>query len=85
MVQGNELFVPLTGAVNFDDELARLDKELNKIEKDLTAVNKKLMNRGFTSKAPEEVVQKERDRAAALDEKQGKLLELQARLKAAME
>ncbi len=85
VVQGNELFVPLTGAVNFDDELARLDKELNKIEKDLTAVNKKLMNRGFTSKAPEEVVQKERDRAAALDEKQGKLLELQARLKAAME
>ncbi len=85
VIQGSELFVPLTGAVNFDDELARLDKELKKIEKELTQVNKKLMNRGFMEKAPEEVVQKERDRAASLDEKQGKLLELQARLKAAME
>jgi len=85
VVGGGELFVPLAGAVDFDAELARLDKELAKLDKDFTAVNKKLANEGFTSKAPAEVVQKERDKAEALAEKHKTLLKLQERLKSAME
>jgi valyl-tRNA synthetase len=84
VVRGNELFVPLSGAVDFDDELARLDKELNKLDKEITVVNKKLANEGFVSKAPAEVVQKERDKAALLSDKKDKLLELQGRLRSAM-
>lgn len=85
VVGSSELFVPLAGAVDFDAELARLDKELTKIAKELTAVNKKLANEGFTSKAPAEVVQKERDKAETLDEKQTTLTRLQERLKQAMQ
>ena len=84
VIQGNEMFVPLIGAVDFDAELARLDKELAKIAKDLTTVNKKLANEGFTSKAPAEVVQKERDKADALAEKQSTLAKLQERLRSAI-
>ncbi len=85
VVRGSEIFVPLAGAVDFDAELARLDKELAKLDKDLTITNKKLANEGFTSKAPPEVVQKERDRVEAMAEKQDKVKALQDRLKSAME
>ena len=52
VVMGNELFVPLTGAVDFDAELARLDKEMAKVEKTLGGVEKKLGNPGFVNNAP---------------------------------
>ncbi len=83
VVQGNELFVPLSGAVDFDVELARLDKELAKVDKDLSAIRRKLENAGFLAKAPAEVVAKEQERAQVLEEKLGKMRELQSRLKAA--
>jgi valyl-tRNA synthetase len=85
VVRGAELFVPLAGAVDFDAELARLDKEIAKLDKDIAAVNKKLSSEGFVSKAPAEVVEKEREKAAQHLEKQEKLRELQKRLKAAIE
>jgi valyl-tRNA synthetase len=85
VVRGNELFVPLTGAVDFEDELARLDKELGKIAKEHGIVTKKLANPGFVNNAPAEVVDKEREKLATLDDKKAKLVELQARLKSAME
>ena len=84
VVQGNELFVPLAGAIDFEAELARLDKELAKLAKDLDGVQRKLANEGFTAKAPAEVVEKEREKAAALAEKRGKLQSLQERLRSAM-
>ncbi len=85
VVNGNELFVPLAGAVNFDDELARLDKELKKLEKDLTGVEKKLANQGFLAKAPANVVEKEKEKAATMAEKRDKLTALRERLQSAME
>ena len=80
VVLGNELFVPLTGAVDFDAELARLDKEMGKIEKTLGAVEKKLSNTGFTDKAPAEVVEGERVKAATYRETLEKLGDLRKRL-----
>ena len=58
VVNGNELFVPLEGIVDFDAELARLDKELGKLDKEIAAVTRKLANEGFTAKAPAEVVRR---------------------------
>ena len=61
-------------------ELARLDKELAKLEKDVTAVNMKLSNESFVSRAPAEVVARERDSARRLlDAKRQKLQALRAR------
>jgi len=81
---GVEIRVPLEGAVNFADELARLDKELGKIEKDYTVVQKKLNNDGFLANAPADVVQKEREKLTAMDEKRDKLNALRERLVSVM-
>ncbi|MDY7001720.1 MAG: valine--tRNA ligase, partial [Thermodesulfobacteriota bacterium] len=85
VVRGNELYVPLSGVVDFDAELARLDKELGKLDKELGIVNKKLANENFTSRAPAEVVEKERQKAMTFSEKKDKLSALQERLRTAIQ
>ena len=47
-------------------EVARLKKNLEKLEGALQGVSKKLANEGFTSKAPAEVVERERLRVKQL-------------------
>ncbi|WP_022661191.1 valine--tRNA ligase [Paucidesulfovibrio longus] len=84
VVRGNELFVPLEGKVDFEAELARLDKKLAKLEKDLTGVEKKLANQGFVSNAPAEVVEKEKEKLAAMQEERDKLAALRGRIQSVM-
>jgi valyl-tRNA synthetase len=80
VVRGCELFVPLAGVVDFEAELARLDKELGKISKELEFVTKKLGNESFVSKAPAEVVAKEKAKAADFTEKKAALEQLRAKV-----
>lgn len=80
VVQGNEIYVPLEGVVDFDAELARLDKNIAKIEKTKGGVAKKLSNPGFTNNAPAEVVEKEKEKLAEMEEDLAKLAELKERL-----
>jgi valyl-tRNA synthetase len=84
VVQGNEIYVPLEGVVDFDAELARLDKEMAKIDKGLVGVTKKLANPGFVNNAPADVVEKEKAKQAEMEEKKTKLTELQERLRSVM-
>jgi valyl-tRNA synthetase len=60
VVSGVELFLPLEGLINFEEELARLKKELEKWNKEVERVQKKLGNEGFMKKAPEKVIAEER-------------------------
>jgi valyl-tRNA synthetase len=85
VAQGCEVIVRLSGAVDFAAELARLDKELNKILKEFTALDMKLRNENFVSRAPAEVVRRERDRVNELAVARDKLTALQARFRSAME
>ncbi len=50
------VLVALKGLVTKDEELARIDRELKRIDKDLGAIEKKLSSKGFTDRAPKEVV-----------------------------
>ena len=84
VVQGCQVIVPLRGAVDLAGELARLDKELTKLEKDVTAVNMKLSNESFVSRAPAEVVARERERAGQLLDAKAKLQALRARFAEAL-
>ena len=59
-----EILVPLAGFIDTDAELARLDKEIGKLEKEIGGLKGKLSNESFVSKAPEAVVNKEKDRLA---------------------
>jgi valyl-tRNA synthetase len=70
---GFEVRVGLAGAVDLAAESARIDKEVAKLEQDLAVLEKKLANPSFVQRAPAEVVEKDRARAAELREKRGKL------------
>ncbi|MGD8429870.1 MAG: class I tRNA ligase family protein, partial [Ectothiorhodospiraceae bacterium] len=68
-----ELLVPMAGLIDKEAELARLDKERRRLSQDLERTGKKLGNESFVSKAPEAVVQKERDKLAELESALAKL------------
>jgi valyl-tRNA synthetase len=54
--------VELTGLIDVDAEVARLEKERSRAEEDLARVEGKLANAGFVDRAPGDVVQRERDK-----------------------
>ena len=64
-----KIYIPLGDLVDFEAEAKRLQKELAAVEEKLAFINKKLDNPGFVNKAPEKVVQQNRDEAAKLTEK----------------
>ncbi len=80
VVQGHELYVPLTGKIDFDAELARLEKNLAKISKDFKAVEAKLANPNFLNNAPEEIVAKERKKLTKMKDEHEKMQNLKQRL-----
>jgi valyl-tRNA synthetase len=65
----SEIYLPLEDAVDLDEEYARLKKETGKVSEELARVQKKLGNGDFLSKAKEEVVQKEREKARQYQDK----------------
>ena len=69
MVHGVEVYIPLAGLVDLDKEIARLEKETGAVSKELERVRGKLANESFLAKAPPEVIDKERDKEAELDQK----------------
>ena len=68
-----ELFVPLRGVVDPSAVRDRLTRDLGKVDKELSGVSAKLARPDFVEKAPAEVVEKERQRAAALHERRATL------------
>ena len=64
VVDRHEVYVPLAGMIDLDQERARLQKEIDGKRQFLGSVEKKLRNDAFTSRAPEAVVEKERQKAA---------------------
>lgn len=63
-----EVLVPMAGLIDKDAEVARLSKEVEKVSKELQRLQGKLSNEKFISKAPEDVVEKEK---AKLSDAQG--------------
>ena len=64
-----KIYIPMGELIDFEAERARLLKEKDKVLKELEFINKKLNNPGFVSKAPEAVVQGQREAAAKLNDK----------------
>ncbi|RTZ77624.1 MAG: valine--tRNA ligase, partial [Gammaproteobacteria bacterium] len=55
-----EVLIPMADLIDKEAELARLEKEIAKLRAEVEQAEKKLSNPGFTDKAPEAVVEKER-------------------------
>ena len=60
--------IPLAELVDVEQELSRIAKEKAKAEGHLKGIEAKLSNEAFTSKAPEHIVQNQRDQAEKLRE-----------------
>jgi valyl-tRNA synthetase len=69
-----QILIPLTGVVDVDALRAKLEKDLAKSEGEVRSFTGRLSNKGFTDKAPADVVQGARD-ALAEAEKQVKLIQ----------
>ncbi len=63
-VKSNEYFVPMSGAIDVEAELAKLNEELKYTEGFLISVQKKLSNERFVNNAPEKVIVGERKKEA---------------------
>uniref|UniRef100_UPI002623E811 hypothetical protein n=1 Tax=Asticcacaulis sp. TaxID=1872648 RepID=UPI002623E811 len=61
-------------------EKARLAKEIGKLEQDIAKIDAKLSNKNFVDKAPEEVIEEQRDRRAEADTVRAKLADALTRL-----
>ena len=71
---GMELFLPLEGVIDLEQEKKRLAVEIDRLSGQLVGARRKLENRGFLEKAPEEVVAREREKADSFQEQTGKTL-----------
>lgn len=71
-----EILIPMSGLIDKDAELTRLNKEISKLNQDYEKTCAKLNNESFMQKAPSEVVNKEKTHADALKQA---LLKLQAK------
>ncbi|ADU31361.1 valine--tRNA ligase [Evansella cellulosilytica] len=62
VLSGVELYLPLAGLLDLDAEIKRLEGEWKRLDGEVTRVQKKLSNDGFIAKAPENVVEAEREK-----------------------
>jgi valyl-tRNA synthetase len=81
VVRGAEVFLPLEGLIDLEEERARLSREADRLLGDLENSRKKLRNQDFLRKARPDVVEREKDRLASLEETLDKLKRAQESLR----
>jgi valyl-tRNA synthetase len=68
IVPGLELYMPLAGLIDMEEETLRLEKELARIDEEIARLDQKLENGSFVARAPAEIVERERERRRACTE-----------------
>jgi len=81
IVTGAEMFLPLAGLIDIEQEVARLEKELKNLNAEVERVEKKLANPGFVAKAPAAVIEEEKAKMNDYADKREKVLARIAELK----
>ena len=66
VIKDIEIFLPLEGVIDLEKEKERLQKRINEVTGYLNSIEGKLKNKNFVSKAPKEVVEKEKERKTVL-------------------
>jgi valyl-tRNA synthetase len=74
--------LPLAGVIDVGRERARLEKEIGRLAGEVARIDAKLANPQFLAKAPEEVVEEQRDRRAEAAEARDRLIAASERLAA---
>ncbi|MEK6189886.1 MAG: valine--tRNA ligase [Carnobacterium alterfunditum] len=70
VITGAEIYLPLAGLINLEEEIIRLEKELDKWSKEVKRVEGKLANKKFMENAPDAVVEAEKGKQSDYLEKQ---------------
>lgn len=74
VVTGVELYLPLAGLLDIEQEIIRLQKEVEYLDKEIERVEKKLSNIQFTTKAPAAVIAEQREKQHDYSAKREKVL-----------
>jgi len=82
VVRGEVVALPLAGVIDIAAERTRLAKEMAKSDADIARVDHKLNNADFLKRAPEEVVEGEREKREEALARKAKIAEALERLKA---
>jgi valyl-tRNA synthetase len=83
VVRGEVAALPLKGVIDLAAERARLAKEMAKADADIARVDAKLGNANFIARAPEEVVEEEKEKREEAQARKAKIAEALERLKGA--
>ncbi len=83
IVMGDQVvLLPLQGVIDFGQEAARLEKEIGKTKGEIKQINGKLGNEKFLANAPDHVVDEQKERKSAAEERLTKLNEALSRIAA---
>lgn len=74
VIDGAELFLPLADLIDYEKEMIRLEKEKTHLEAEVARVKGKLSNPSFVNKAPEALVNAEREKQKEYTEMLDKVL-----------
>jgi valyl-tRNA synthetase len=77
-----EIYLPLAGLLDIAKELERIDKEIAQAEQERNRLQGKLANQNFITRAKPEIVEKEREKLAAQEDRLSKLSTRRAELAA---
>jgi valyl-tRNA synthetase len=80
-VRGDTVALPLRGVIDLAAEEARLEKEKAKAEVEINRIDAKLGNADFIARAPEEVVEADREKREEAVARRAKIVEALERLK----
>jgi len=83
IVRGEVAALPLKGVIDFSAEKARLEKEMARVKSDIARIDAKLANADFVARAPEDVVEGEREKREEAEGRRLKINEALERLKGA--
>ena len=83
LVRGEIAALPLHGVIDLAAERGRLEKEMAKVAGDIARIDAKLGNADFVERAPEEVVEGEREKREEAETRRAKIREALERLKGA--
>jgi len=81
LVRGDTVALPLKGIIDLAAEKARLEKEKAKAEAEINRIDAKLANPDFVARAPEQVVEAEREKRDEAVARRAKIVEALERLK----
>ena len=70
-----ELYIPLAGLIDVEQEVARIGKRIEQLTKEIVRIDGKLGNPNFADKAPADVVAKEKEKLSAYQTELGKMQE----------